>query len=811
MSAPAPADSCFHCGQTIPEGVTLSVTVDDTPRAMCCAGCAAVCQAILAAGLTDYYRHRSAPATTAREIVPAFLRETALYDHPAVQKSFVRHDGAHVREAALILEGITCAACVWLNERHLASLDGVLGVQINYSTQRAHVRWDARRIALSQILQAVAQIGYRAHPYDPGRTHERLEAERKTLLRRLGLAGVMTAQVMTLSEALYLGATPVTEHEFAGFFHWVSLLLTLPVLFYSATPFFRGAWNDLTHRRVGMDVPVVLGIVSAFAASVWTTLTGKGVAYFDSVTMFVFFLLGARYLEMMARRRSAQAFESLAQATPAMATRLDVHGAESIVPAVELAPGEHVRVKPGEVIPADGVVVQGASTVDESLLTGESLPRPKAAGAAVIGGAINVESPLEIRIDRTGPDTALSSILRLLDRAQAERPALAQTADRIAAWFVAAVLVLAALTAAYWLMRGGDWLAATIAVLVVTCPCALSLATPAALAAATGRLARLGLLATRAHALETLARATHFVFDKTGTLTRGQLRVTAMRTYSALPEAQCLQLAAALEQHSEHPIARAILAAAPTPAARATDVRNTPGAGLSGSIDGQRYWLGTAAFLAAETGIAVPAPGNTGATPIWLARSQELLAALQLEDEARPEAAALIRSLHEQGKTVWLLSGDQAPAVQRLADATAIARSAAALTPADKLARVKALQAQGAVVVMVGDGINDAPVLAGADLSIAMGNAAQIALVNADMVLLSQNLAHLDDGLQVARRALRNIRQNLVWAAAYNLVSVPLAALGYVPPWLAALGMSLSSLLVAGNALRLTRGAARAG
>jgi Cu2+-exporting ATPase len=778
---------------------------------MCCAGCAAVAQAIIDGGLSEYYRHRSALAPTGRELVPEFLRQTAVYDHPTVQQNFVRDVGAHVREAALILEGITCAACVWLNERHIARQPGVRHVQINYATHRAQVRWDERQTHLSEILQAISRIGYLAHPYDPGRNQQILETERKRQLRRLGLAGVMAAQVMTLSEALYLGDGPVTENEFRPFFNWVSLLLTSPVLLYSAQPFFRGAWNDLRHGRAGMDVPVTLGIVTAFLASLWATLTGEGVTYYDSVTMFVFFLLGGRYLELMARKRATEASENLVHALPAMATRLHKDARrEELVPVAELGPGDRVLVRPGENIPADGTVLEGRSSVDESLLTGENLPLPKTVDAAVIGGSINIESPLIVRVDKVGPDTVLSSILRLLDRAQTEKPRLAQLADRLAGWFVAAVLVLAAATALYWWQHDiTQWLPATIAVLVVTCPCALSLATPAALTAATGSLTRLGLLATRGHALETLARATHFVFDKTGTLTLGRPRLLETRPFASLAAAECRQCAAALEQHSEHPIAQALLAAAGV-TSTARDMVNTPGAGIHGTINGEVFYLGTPQFIDEQTGKA-PAPADLddlrrdGGTVVLLATRTQLCAAFVLADALRPGAEALIRGLKQQGKKVMLLTGDHEQAAHRVARELGIDEVGFDLKPADKLARVKALQQQGAVVAMIGDGINDAPVLAAAQVSIAMGRAAHIAAASADMVLLSQHLPHLLDGIRTAQRTLGIIRQNLAWALAYNLLAVPAAALGYVAPWLAALGMSLSSLLVVANALRLVR------
>ncbi len=879
----APAD-CFHCGLPVPKHSDFAVDIDGERRPMCCRGCEAVARAIIDGGLGNYYRFRTAQAPTAREIVPEFLRQTAIYDHPEVQKSFVRVEDEHVREAALILEGITCAACVWLNERHLARLPGVLAVHINYATQRARVTWDDRRIHLSDILQAVSRIGYLAHPFDPGRHQQRLEHERKQLLRRLGVAGVMTMQVMILAEALYVGDWVETEAQYRVFFHWVSLLLTLPVLLYSALPFFASAWRDLTHAQAGMDVPVSFGILTAFVASVWVTITGQGAVYYDSVTMFVFFLLSGRYFEAAARKRATEASEALVQAVPATATRIikvanpspsspsptgieiltdfpspsgrgqrvrEFNSPSSSLPptptpspegrggraeradarpgslwsepreslymtetvaAAELRPGDRVRIRPGEHIPADGIVLEGRSSVNESLLTGESLPVVKAPGQRLVGGAINIESPLLARVEKTGPDTVLSSILRLLDRAVAEKPRMAQLADRVAGGFVVAVLLLAGLVALYWWQQDSPlWLPATIAVLVITCPCALSLATPAAITAATGQLTRLGLLVTRGHALETLARATHFIFDKTGTLTRGRLRLLETRTLSQLTGAECLRRAGALEHHSEHPIARALIEAAEPGGPGATEAVNTPGAGMRGVVDGQIFFLGTPAYVEEQTGRAAD-PGmlqelrRRGDTVVLLAGREALHAAFVLSDELRPGARELIDELKRQGKSVMLLTGDHEMAARRVADSLGIDDLAWDLRPSDKLERVRALQKQGAVVAMVGDGVNDAPVLAAAQVSIAMGGGTAVAAASADMILLSQKLPHLADGLSVARRTLAVIRQNLAWAVIYNLLAIPAAAAGYVTPWMAALGMSASSLLVVANALRLTSG-----
>ncbi len=801
--------ACYHCGQPLPRSIDLKVVVDGCAQPMCCRGCQAVAEAIVAGGLTDYYRFRTESAPTARETVPEFLRQSTVYDNPAVQRTFVRQTGGEEREASLILEGIVCAACVWLNEQHLARLPGVLAVSINYATHRARVRWDESRVHLSRILQAVSEIGYLAHPYDPGRAQEILERERRLQLRRLAVAAAFGMQVMILAVALYVGAFTGIETEFKNLFHWLSLALTLPVLGYSAQPFFQSAWRDLRRKRVGMDVPVSLGLVIAFTGSVWATLTGQGEVYYDSVVMFVFFLLTGRTFELAGRKRAAEVSEALVHMLPVTATRL-VNGEQVVVPVIELNGGDLVLVRPGESVPADGHVHSGRSSVDESLLTGESLPLAKAPGATLIGGSINIESPLTLRVDKTGEDTVLSAILRLLDRAQTEKPAIAAAADRAAAWFVARVLLLAAGVALFWILYDpARWLPITIAVLVVTCPCALSLATPTAITAATGRLMRRGLVTTRGHALETLARANTFVFDKTGTLTYGRLNLLGTHTYSPLGASECLALAAALEQHSEHPIARALRTTVDEVRHTAMDVSSTPGAGLSGVIDGQRYFLGTADFLREAGGIriqddvlaALRADGNT---LVLLSDAEQLLAAFVIGDEVRDGAKTLVAELQRQGMRVLLLTGDHPGAARRVARETGITEVEADLRPQDKLARVHALADQGAIVAMVGDGVNDAAALAAAHVSVAMGGGTQIAAASADMILLSEHLPHLAEAVRVAGKALRVIRQNMAWAVGYNLIALPFAAFGLVAPWIAALGMSASSLIVVANALRLS-------
>lgn len=804
--------ACFHCGLAPLSRADYAVRIAGVMRPMCCLGCQAVAQAIVDGGLSEYYRHRTALPPGATEVVPDFLRQAEMYDLPQVQQSFVRQEQGEIREASLILQGIVCAACIWLNERHIAALPGVLSAQVNYSTRRARVRWDNSRVRLSEILRAIAQIGYTAHPFDPNRQEQVFLAERKAALRHLFVAGLGMSQVMMYAVPVYLAGKGEMSADIEQLMRLASLILTLPVMLYSSWPFFQGAWRDLKRRRAGMDVPVALGVGSAFLASLWATIQGVGEVYYDSITMFVFFLLCGRFLEMAARRKSAEAAEDLVKLIPAVASRMNGYPAshaDERVAVSQLQPGDYVLIRPGEIIPADGKIEQGASEVDESLLTGESRSIAKLAGDNITGGAMNMASPLVMRVERLGQDTVLSAILRVLDRAQAEKPHIARTANRVASWFVLALLLIAAGVAFAWYLiepARAFWI--TVSVLVVSCPCALSLATPAALTAATGRLTKLGLLLTRGHALETLAKTTHFIFDKTGSLTFGRMTLLDVMPLGNMKRDAILMLATQLEQRSEHPIAKALLAELPQTQRRDLQtvqaLQHTAGSGIEGVIAGRRYRIGKPAFVGSLHYQSLPPQLLEGdATTIMLGDEAGWLARITLGDRIRPEAYALVHALKRKGKQVCLLSGDHAGAAQRVADSLGIACVQSGMSPQDKFEFVRGLQSQGAVIAMLGDGVNDAPVLAAAQVSIAMGGGAQLAQTSADMVLLSENLMHLADGLKIATKTARIIRQNLAWAVLYNLLALPLAALGYVTPWMAGIGMSLSSLLVVLNALRL--------
>ncbi|MBS1198737.1 MAG: ATPase, type:Copper-translocating P-type ATPase:Heavy metal translocating P-type ATPase [Proteobacteria bacterium] len=780
---------------------------------MCCIGCQAVAQSIVDNGLADYYRSRDALPESPREAKPAILDQLALFDHADFQKSFVRALGEHEREASLLLEGITCAACIWLNEQHVGRLAGVTAVDINYATRRARVRWDESRIKLSDILAAIAAIGYRAYPYDAAKSEDISRKERRDALWRLWVAGFGMMQVMMYAYPVYIADGDMSP-DIESLMRWASLLLTLPVVFYSSAPFFRNAWRDIKLRRVGMDVPVALGVGAAFVASCWATFVQAGEVYFDSVTMFVFFLLGGRFLEMTARQKAVSVTEALAKLLPAFAQKMPgfpVDRSTQQCVVADLHPGDVVLVRPGDIVPADGVVVEGLSSANEALLTGESRLVPKEEGDSVTGGSVNAESPLLVRVEQVGEGTRLSAIVQLMERAAAEKPRIVEMADRVASYFVAVLLLVALLVALGWYFVDPSkvlWI--TVSVLVVTCPCALSLATPIALTVAAGALAKDGLLVTRGYAIETLASATHFVFDKTGTLTTGRMHLVDVLPTGALSRDDCLSLAAALEQASEHPLALAVRAAAAgLPPLVAECSKAESGQGIEGSIAGNVYRVGRADYALALSAGSLPLGADdwleSGDTVVVLGGANGCLALFRIGDEVRPEAGALVASLCAAGKQVILLTGDAPAVAARVACALGIGEVRAGVTPQGKHDCVEQLQAAGAVVAMVGDGVNDAPVLAKAQVSIAMGGGAQLARTQSDFVLLSENLDHLRIGLQRASWALTVIRQNLWWSFAYNFVALPLAIAGYVTPWLAGIGMSASSLLVVLNSLRIQR------
>ncbi len=824
-SAPAatPDTSCFHCGLPVPAGSHWTVVIDRLPRPMCCPGCEAVAQSIVDNGLDDFYRSRQQlpdGAADGAQLVPDALK---LYDTPELAAQFTGADGG--AEALLSIEGIRCAACVWLIEKRLSQVPGLQSASLNVATEKLQVRWDASQCKPSDILHAVREVGYVAYPYDPIQHGELLRKNARTLFKRLFVAGLSMMQVMMYAVPVYMAEAGSIEPDMEALMRWASLVLTAPAVFYSAWPFYRGAWSDLKARAPGMDVPVALGIAAAFIGSVHATVTARGDVYFDSVTMFIFLLLGSRYFELVARRRAAGSLETMQHALPDAAWLVPGWPAvreSQQVAAAQLRAGDVILAKPGETIPADSVVIEGATAIDLSLLTGESKPQPRRIGEAVAGGAVNVSQPVFLRVEKVARDSTLAALVRLVERAGQGKPKIAQWADRVAAWFVAGLLLLAVAVFAFWSWHDAAraWPIA-IAVLVVSCPCALSLATPSALAAATERLLRQRVLVIQPHVLETLHRATHVVFDKTGTLTEGKPSLQRTVRLGSVDEASALRIAAALEAGSAHPIAQAFAAAMASSAAnlkpasgngsgdaalpQATMTEAVAGRGLSGALDGRHWRLGSAEFVAELAGSAAPASESTVVTEVFLGAEGEWIARFELADAIKPDAQAAIAWFRERGCKTVLLSGDAPAIAGEVGRALQMDEAHGGMLPVQKMEFVQQLQQQGAVVAMVGDGINDAAVLKAADVSFAMGTGAALAQSHADAVLLNASLSSLLDAARAAADCMRVIRQNLGWATVYNLVAIPAAAFGLLTPWMAGVGMSASSALVVVNALRLQR------
>ncbi|WP_457787170.1 heavy metal translocating P-type ATPase [Pseudomonas sp. PL-6] len=798
MPAPTP---CFHCGLPVPAGSRFHAVVLGQNRELCCPGCQAVAEAIVAGGLEHYYKHRSENAANPQALPQALPDELALYDRSEVQQPFVQQDG-ELSETQLLIEGISCAACGWLIEKHLRGLPGVAEAHLNLSNHRLQVRWSDSQLPLSQLLAELRRIGYAGHPWQADQAAARLAAENRRSMRELGVAGLLWMQVMMATMATWPEFNVDLSPELDKILRWTSLFLTTPIVFYCCGQFFRGALRDLRTRHLTMDVSVSLAIGGAYVAGIWSTVTGQGELYFDAVGMFALFLLAGRYLERRARERTAAATAQLVKLLPASCLRLDQGGQSQRVLLSELQSGERVLVQPGALIPADGRVLAGQSSVDESLLTGEYLPQPRSVGDSVTAGTLNVEGPLTVEVQALGDATRLSAIVRLLERAQSEKPRLAEIADRVAQWFLLFILIAAALVGlAWWQIDAERAFWVVLSLLVATCPCALALATPTALTTATGSLHKLGMLLTRGHVLEGLNQIDTLVLDKTGTLTEGRLTLRAIQPLRELDQDACLALAAALENRSEHPIARAFGQA---PRA-AESVDSHPGQGLQGRVDGRLLRIGEASFVCALSGQAVPSIAGEHGQWLLLGDEQGPLAWFVLDDRLREDAPELIAAARARGWQIHLLSGDSSPMVGEVARQLGIEDARGGLTPDAKLAVLKQLHGAGRRVLMLGDGVNDVPVLAAADISVAMGSASDLAKTSADAVLLSNRLGSLVQGLTLAKRTRRIIVENLTWATLYNGLVLPFAALGWITPIWAAVGMSLSSLLVVLNALRLSR------
>ncbi len=736
-----------------------------------------------------------------------------LLDDPGAWSAFSRPLEARPGcwESHLVIEGMHCAACALTVEEALRRVPGVANASVSAGSRRARVVWQDAAVQPSGWMEAVRQAGYRAVPANDAFASERRRKETRKALWRWLVAGLCMMQVMMYAWPAYVAQPGDLTAEMEQLLRWASWVLTLPVMLFSCGPFFSAALRDVLRRQISMDLPVALGMAITFVVSTAGTFDPQGTfgkeVYFDSLTMFVFFLLTGRWLEQRLRERTAGALDALMNRLPDSVLRQCADGEFERVAVRRLHPADVVRVLPGEAFPADGTVLEGDTLADEALLTGESRPLPRGPGAAVIAGSHNLHAPVLVRVERTGADTRFAQIVALMEQAATSRPQLAQLVDRLARPFLIGVLLAAAGAAAFWWSHDpGHALMVAVAVLVVTCPCALSLATPAAMLAAAGSLARQGVLVRRLGALEALAQVDTVVFDKTGTLTRDAMVLQAVRTRTGVAPEQALAQAMTLAQHSLHPVSRALVAAAQGQGLAPWElqqVEEIAGRGLSAPVrapgqGGVLRQLRLGSQLHCGVQVAVPAGPHA-----VLSDAQGWLATFELGEDIRPDARATVAALQAQGLTVRILSGDAAPAVARVAGLLGITEAQGGCAPQDKLAFLQQAQQQGRKVAVVGDGLNDGPALAGAHVSFAFGQAVPLAQAQADFVVLGAELGSMGHALLLARRTLRIVRQNLLWAVAYNAACVPLAVAGWLPAWLAGLGMAGSSLLVVFNALRL--------
>ncbi|MFW5451617.1 MAG: heavy metal translocating P-type ATPase [Methylophagaceae bacterium] len=803
--------SCYHCGLPAENDGIFTAVIADKEQQFCCVGCQSVCQTIYNVGLESFYQ--KTPAEISLAPPPKLSAELASYDLDEVQSDYVDDLGQH-RTIHLLVEGIHCAACVWLIEHSLAKQAGVLLAEVNLTTKRLHLKWDSNAILLSTILHNLGQIGYAAVPFDPDTAEGALARRHRSLLYRMAFAGFAMMNLMWISIALYSGAD---EGEFRNWFHWISFIIATPTLFYSGFPFLRNAILGLYRRYLTMDLPIAIGAIATYSYSSYILMTGSinGDVYFDTVVNFLFVILVGRYLEAISKRNALSATTRLLELQPKLAT-LIVDGESKIVAIRTVKIGNHLLVKPGEKIPVDGIVIEGKSAVDESMLTGESLPIVKNIGDSVVAGSINGEGAFTVEAQQVLRNTALAKIVSLMEDAQASKAPIQSTADKIVPWFVAITLSLACFTFLYWNQFDFEQaLLAATSVLIITCPCAFGLATPMSIAVATGVGAYKGILVKQGAALEHLSQVTHFVFDKTGTLTDGKLQVVTVESLNNLAANELLKIAASVEQQSEHGIAVALTAEAlkrELSLFPVTEFSSSPGQGVEAVFDNKSVVIGTYVWLL-ERGLTIQQKlqqqvedlEQKGVSCVFVAIDGVISGFIGLADQLRSDAESMISELQQNGISVTVLSGDKKEVVEAITANLDNVERQAEILPKDKSDVVKALQQQGHIVAMVGDGVNDAPALIQADVGIALASGTDVSIESADIILSHNALQQVTEVRCLASQTLRTIKQNIVLSITYNIVMVPLAMMALVNPLMAAITMPISSLLVIGNAARIRR------
>ncbi|MDN4501471.1 heavy metal translocating P-type ATPase [Alteromonadaceae bacterium BrNp21-10] len=783
---------CFHCDQPVESQSTYLLDILGEPRAMCCPGCQAVASAIVDNGLEDYYRYRTHSAEPAKVDLEQLSARLKPFDQPQLQQEFV-HSQNGINEVQLTLEGIHCAACGWLIERQLQKLPGVVSIAVNVTARRALLKWRSDQVELSDILANIEKIGYHPLPFQLDSHEASYQKENKSALKRLGVAGLMTMQIMMLAFGLYFGVFGHIDPHTKTYLHWLSLLLCTPVVFYSGSQFLSSAINALRHRSINMDVPVAIAIIAVFSSSAWATWSQQGEVFFESVAMFIFLLSISRYLEHRSRHRAAEISSNVLHYIPVTANKVDEQGAVSICLAKALAENDLILIKAGEQVPVDAVITGGESYIDESMLTGEFEPNRKQTGDTILGGTINQTNVIYARVTKVLDKALINQIVRMQEHALLTKPHIAVIADRFSQYFVIAVLAIAAATFAYWHMQGNtNALFISISVLVATCPCALGLATPTALSCAFANLNRHGILIKNSNVLEKLTKIDAVALDKTGTLTQGKLSLQKWHCTLAGDEARVMQIASSIEHYSEHPIASAFNTEVKLLACEKLQI--FLGEGLSAEIGPHHYKIGSASF------VAVDIANDLTDARVFLTEDDQLIAAFYLDDELRDDADALIQGLAKYALS--LISGDNQQQVTAVAKRLGITDFYFACTPQRKLELLQQKQQTQQLLVM-GDGINDGPALAAAFVAVAVGNAADLSKSSADVVLLNNKLSNILLLLDMAHRCQNKIRQNLLWALGYNVLILPLAVSGLLAPWMAVIGMSLSSIIVVVNSLRL--------
>ena len=796
-------ETCFHCDLTIPSGFDFSYDVLGKKRNFCCAGCLAIAETLVENNLTDFYRFRNTSSNKPEKLIPQELQELQALDQPSILKEISAQD-KQTRTIELGIEGITCAACGWLIEKKLSMLSSVIEISVNVSTHRARLVW-SKNGSLSEILTTLNELGYRGYPFSEDAREKSFDKTSRAYIKRLLVAGLGMMQVMTYALAIYIGEFQDISARHQTFLYWISALVATPVVLYSAKPFFQSAWRNLKVKQLGMNLPVSIAILSAFSASIYSLLFNADAFYFDSVVMFTFFLLIGRYLEHRARYRSLLKQQNFNRLIPLSVSKRNQDQSLTIIPIAEIKPDDILIINAGGIIPVDGILLENSAEINESVISGEFMPVQKTNGDHLISGSSNQSASLIMQVTHDFQTSHIQSLINLQQNAEQMKPDSVSLADKISHWYVLLLLILVIATGTYWWhVQPEQAFSIVLSVLVVSCPCALSLATPAVIAAATSQLSDLGLMIRSKMALSRLAHIDQIYFDKTGTLTTGHLQITKTLTHTDMDENICLHIAALLETISNHPIAGAFKENIPSED-MIEDLRETIGEGVSGIINGKHYKLGNQKFISVDKFKFSQIAVEKFETPLYLTCDKKHIATFVLEDSLKPTAISMIGALKRITSSITLLSGDSDSAVANTAEQLNIENYISAANPEEKLNQISCDQKQGKKVLMVGDGFNDVGALAAANVSITMGTGTNLSKTSSDAVLVSNDLNVIAKTLQIAKKVQRVTKQNLTWAIVYNLTAIPFAMMGLVPAWLAAIGMSLSSLIVVLNALRLRK------